>query len=206
LIEGEELTDMPHTDKVLNYAYHNNGIVTSAQVTREGISRQYLKNLLDKGLLERSARGVYILPSYFDDEMINLQNRYKRGIYSHETALFLLDLTDRTPGRYSMTFPLSYNTSGLKKENIRYYRVKEELYDLGVITKSTPGGNEVKLYNAERTLCDILKGRSRTDIQIITEAFKRYTGRDNKDIPLLSKYAKLLRVEKKIRSYLEVLL
>ena len=197
---------MSQADKVLDFAYHHNGIVTSAQVTREGISRQYLKNLLDKGLLERSGRGVYILPDKFDDEMFNLQHRYSKGIFSHKTALFLLDLTDRTPGSYSMTFPLSYNTSNLKKENIRYFRVKEELYDLGIITKKTPGGNEVKLYNAERTLCDILKGCSRTDIQIISEAFKGYTRRDNKDIPLLSKYAKLLRVENKLRSYLEVLL
>lgn len=197
---------MPHADKVLDFAYHHNGMVTSAQVTREGISRQYLTNLVEKGLLERSARGVYILPSNFDDEMVNLQVRYSRGIFSHETALFLLDLTDRTPVTHSMTFPLSYNTSGLKNENVRYYRVKQELYNLGIITDKTPAGNEVKLYNAERTLCDILKGRSRTDIQVISEAFKRYVKQEKINIPLLSKYAKLLRVEKKLRPYLEVLL
>lgn len=197
---------MSQADKVLDFAYHHNGIVTSAQVTREGISRQYLKNLLDKGLIERSERGVYILPDYFDDEMLNLQHRYSRGIFSHDTALFLLDLTDRTPVTYSMTFPLNYNTSGLKKENVRYYRVKEELYSLGIITAKTPGGNDVNLYNAERTLCDILKGRSKTDIQVVSEAFREYTRRDNRDIPLLSHYAKLLRVANKLRSYLEVLL
>lgn len=55
-------------------------------------------------MIEKSARGVYILPEVWDDEIFNLQNRLKRGIYSHETALFLWDFTDRTPNRYYMTF------------------------------------------------------------------------------------------------------
>ena len=159
-----------------------------------------------QGVLERSERGVYILPTTFDDEMFNLQSRYKKGIFSHATALFLLDLTDRTPIKYSMTFPLRYNISALKTENVKCYRVKDELYELGVITGKTPGGNAVRLYNAERTLCDILKGRSNVEIQIVVEAFKRYAKLDKKDIPRLSDYAKLMRVEKKLRPYLEVLL
>lgn len=197
---------MTYAEQILKIAYENNGTVTSAQITRVGINRQHLRTLVDKGLLERSGRGVYIIPTNFDDEMFNIQSRFKRGIFSHETALFLLDLTDRTPIKYTMTFPLSYNTSILNREKVKCYRVKEELYDIGTTTTKSPGGNVVRLYNAERTLCDILKGSSRTDIQIITEAFKRYTKLDSKDIPLLSQYAKIFRVEKRLRSYLEVLL
>ena len=52
----------------------------------------------------------------------------------------------------------------------------------------------------------ILKPISHTDIQIITDAFKRYAGRKDKNIPLLSEYAHQLRVEKRLRPYLEVLL
>jgi predicted transcriptional regulator of viral defense system len=197
---------MTYAKQILKIAYENNGTVTSAQVTEFGINRQHLRVLVDKGLLERSGRGVYIIPTNFEDEMFNLQSRFKRGIFSHETALFLLDLTDRTPIKYSMTFPLNYNTSILNREKVKCYRVKEELYDIGTTMGKSPGGNEVRLYNAERTLCGILKGSSKTDIQIVTEAFKRYTKLNNKDIPLLSQYAKIFRVEKKLRSYLEVLL
>ena len=70
----------------------------------------------------------------------------------------------------------------------------------------TPAGNTVRAYNAEKTLCEILKPISHTDIQIITDAFKRYAGRKDKNIPLLSEYAHQLRVEKRLRPYLEVLL
>ncbi|MDD4041856.1 MAG: type IV toxin-antitoxin system AbiEi family antitoxin domain-containing protein [Mesotoga sp.] len=197
---------MSYAERILDIARKNNGIVTSRQVTTAGINRQYLRVLVDKGFLERSERGVYIIPTILDDEMFNLQNRYRRGIFSHGTALFLLDLTDRTPIKYSMTFPIGYNTSNLKTENVEYYRVIDGLYELGITTKRTPNGNEVRVYNAERTLCDTLKGRSNTDIQIISEAFKRYTKLPSRDIPMISKYAKLMRVEKKLRAYLEVLL
>ena len=197
---------MSYAERILDIARKNNGIVTSRQVTTAGINRQYLRVLVDKGFLERSERGVYIIPTILDDEMFNLQNRYRRGIFSHGTALFLLDLTDRTPIKYSMTFPIGYNTSNLKTENVEYYRVIDGLYELGITTKRTPNGNEVRVYNAERTLCDTLKGRSNTDIQIISEAFKRYTKLPSRDIPMISKYAKLMRVETKLRAYLEVLL
>jgi predicted transcriptional regulator of viral defense system len=187
-------------------AYANNGIVTSAQVTSQGIPREYIRTLVEEGLLERSDRGIYTIPNTLDDELFNLQLRFKRGVFSHGTALFLLDLTDRTPIKYSMTFPLGYNTSSLNSENVKYYRVEEKFYKIGVITVNSPNGNPVRIYNAERTLCDILKGRSGMDIQIVSDAFKRYTRLDGKDIPLLSEYSKLFHVEKKLRSYLEVLL
>lgn len=197
---------MPYADQILKIAQDNNGTVTSEQVTKAGISRQFLKVLVEKGLLERSERGVYILPMLFDDEMFNLQMRFKRGIFSHETALFLHDLTDQTPIKYAMTFPLGYNTTLLNSENVNYYRVKDDLYLIGIVDAKSPNKNPIRVYNSERTLCDILRGRSNTDIQIIVDAFKRYTRRDQKNIPLLSQYAKLFRVEKKMRPYLEVLL
>ena len=196
---------MTYANQILNMAHNNNGLVTSTQVTRAGISREHLRGLVNKGLLERSERGVYIVPTVFNDEMFNLQARFKRGIFSHGTALFLLDLTDRTPAKYSMSFPLGYNTTALKSENVKYYRVKEPLYDLGIMEINSPCGNPVRCYNAERTLCDILKSRSNSDIQVVTDAFKRYTRLDKRDIPQLSSFAKLCKVEKKLRAYMEVL-
>lgn len=197
---------MGATEEIIKMAKGNNGTVTTAMVVAAGLSRGNIKYLVDKGMIEKSSRGVYILPETWDDEIFNLQNRFKRGIYSHETALFLWDLTDRTPNRYHMTFPMNYNLTNPKKENIRCAQCKKEIYNLGIEEVTTPGGNVVKAYSAERTLCDILKPHSRVDIQIVTEAFKRYVSNADKNIPVLSELAKLLKVEIKLRSYLEVLL
>jgi len=196
---------MSYADRILQMVHENNGTVTTAEVTNAGILRGHLKGLVDKGLLEHVARGVYIIPTVLNDEMFYLQTRFRRGIFSHETALFIHDLTDRTPIKFSMTFPLGYNTTSLQKENVRYMRVKKKHFDIGVVRTKSPGGNPIRVYNAERTLCDILRGRSNTDIQVLTDAFKRYTHLKQKDIPLLSEYAKIFRVQKKLQSYLEVL-
>lgn len=197
---------MTNKEKILEMLKKNNGVITTFEVTKAGISRGTLKHLADAGTIERAARGVYQLAGVWDDEMYHLQVRYKKGIFSGETALYLHDLTDRTPKRFQMTFPNSYNPTNLKKENIKCNRVIKKLYDLGVVEIKTPTGNPVRAYNMERTLCDILRAQYDIDIQIVAEAFKRYAKRKDMNIPLLSEYAKKLRVEEKLRSYLEVLL
>lgn len=193
-------------DQIMQLAENNNGTITAAMVAKAGYSRGNLQYLVDKSLLEKAARGVYILPQMWEDEMFNLQMRLKRGVFSLETALFLWDLTDRTPNNYSITFPSSYNVSWAKKQKVRCVQCKDELFELGVDKTITPSGNTVNVYNIERTLCDILKPRNSVDIQIVSDAFKRYATSKNKNIPLLSEYAKKLKVEKRLRSYLEVLL
>lgn len=85
-------------------------------------------NIIDSGKLEKTAKGVYILRETWEDEFINLQLRFKKGIFSNETALFLWDLTDRIPNRYNMTFPETYNLTNAKKEDINCSTVKKEWY------------------------------------------------------------------------------
>ena len=174
---------MKETDMILQMAQENNGTITTAMVTEAGISRGNLKYLTDTGKLERSGRGVYVLPEIWEDELFAVQNRFKRGIFSCDTALFLWNMTDRTPNKFCMTFPAAYNLTSVKKENIRCSQD-----------------------NRERTLCDILKKSNQIDIQLITQAFKEYTTLPDKNIALLSDYSKLFRVSEKVRSYLEVLL
>jgi len=197
---------MTKYEDVIKLAKNNNGIVTNALVQENGISRQYLKNMVDRGELEKSARGVFVLPEVWDDEFVNLQSQFKKGIYSKETALFLHDLTDRTPMAYSMTFPDNYNLTKVKNDGILANRIKEPYYSLGILEVQTPTDNFVRAYCVEKTLCDILRPRSNVEVGVISEAFKRYALNSNKNIPKLSDYAKQLKVEKKVRAYLEVLL
>lgn len=197
---------MTSAEFIMEMIKKNNGVITAAEVTKAGISRGNLKYMVDTGLLERTARGVYQLAGSLEDEIYNLQVRYKRGIFSGATALYLFDLTDRTPAKFQMTFPHNYNISTVKGENVKCNRVIVELYELGVVKVKTHAGNTVRSYNMERTLCDILRKHNKTDIQITTDAFKRYVRRKDKNIALLCEYGKKLKVAAKLQTYLEVLL
>lgn len=198
--------EMSNHMRILEMMRENNGTITTKQVVNRGISRSSLNHLLEQGKIERVERGVYILPEIWEDEIFNAQQRYSRGIFSLGTALFLLDLTDRTPIKYEMTFPIEYNISNVNKKIIKANRVKSCLYKLGAVEVYTPNGNKVLCYGPERTLCDILKKRNKIDIQLVSEAFKRYVHSKTKNIALLSQYGEQLGVGKRLRSYLEVIL
>lgn len=197
---------MKQSHEIMNLAKQNNGIVTAAMVAASGLSRGSLKYLADKGDLEKVSRGVYVFPEIWEDELLNIQSRFKKGIFSLGTALFLCDLSDRTPNHCQMTFPEGYNLSGPKEAGIRCNTVKKDFYTIGIENVKSPGGNIVRAYNAERTLCDILRSQNNVDIQLVSEAFKHYVERKKRDIPLLSQYARQFKIEKKLRAYLEVLL
>ncbi|QWT17698.1 type IV toxin-antitoxin system AbiEi family antitoxin domain-containing protein [Collinsella sp. zg1085] len=194
------------SEQILQLAAQNNGVVTTACLTAQGIHRGNLKTLLNAGKLEQTARGVYILPEVWEDEFINLQARFRKGIFSHETALFLWDLTDLTPHRYSMTFPQGYNLTNAKKERVDARIVKNQWYAIGKTSILSPAGHSVDVYSMERTLCDLLRKRGGADKAILTQAFKRYVARKDKNIPLLSEYAQMFSAALSLRPYLEVLL
>ncbi len=181
------------------------GTITAEQVTAAGLHRSVLQELVDDGELYRYARGLYVRSNAWVDDLYLLQRRYGRGIYSHDTALYLLDYSDRTPTQYTMTFPKGYNAQSLKKENILIKRVVPENYTLGVIEVNSPFGNPLRIYDLERTLCDILRG-SGSDIQIVTGAMKHYAASKEKNIHRLLQYADQLHVRLKVLHYMEVLL
>lgn len=164
-----------------------------------------MQALVEKGEIYRFGRGLYALCNTWEDDFYLLQRKYGRGIYSHETALYLLGYSDRTPAHYTMTFPKGYNTPSLKKENIIAKRVVPENYSLGIIELRSPCDNPILAYDLERTLCDILRG-SGSDIQIVGAAMKKYAISKGKDINKLLCYAEQLRVKSKILRYMEVLL
>jgi predicted transcriptional regulator of viral defense system len=185
---------------------NNNGIVTTAQVTEAGIPRRCLGAMVESGTIYRVERGIYSLPEIWEDELFFTQYRFSKGIYSHETALYLHSMTDRTPIRYTMTFPFGYNTSSVKKQNIIARLSTEKTYELGITEASSPNCNSLKIYDIERTLCDIVKTRHKADIQVIHQAMKTYARSKSKDIAKLMDYAERLRVKPKVLKYMGVLL
>ena len=181
------------------------GTITAEQVTAAGLHRSILQELVENGELYRFGRGLYVRSNAWEDDFYLLQRRYGRGIYSHDTALYLLGYSDRTPAQYTMTFPKGYNSPSLKQESINIKRVVPENYSFGAIELRSPCGNPIRVYDLERTLCDILRG-SGSDIQIVSAAMKKYAASKEKDIHKLMQYADQLRVKPKVLRYMEVLL
>lgn len=185
---------------------HNNNMITTARVTELGFSRALLSAYVKQGLLERSRQGIYILPDAVHDDMYTLMLRSEKIIFSHDTALFLNGLSERTPFMHTVTIPSNaFLPNSLKGECACYY-IKPELHGVGLIEKKTTFGNKVRCYDAERTICDILRSRNRVDEETVISALKNYAVYAQKDLNRLSVYAKQFKVAKELKKYLEVLL
>lgn len=184
----------------------NNGIITTKEVESLEINSKILTRMIEKGIIERVERGIYISADTLEDKYFVIQTICKKGIFSHETALYFHDLCDRTPIKYQLTIPSYYNTKLLKDKNYDFFYLKEELYEVGIIEMKTPYGNKVKVYDLERTICDIIRNKRRIETALFTDAMKRYAERRDRNSIKLHKYAKLFNIEDEIRKYLEVLL
>lgn len=184
----------------------NNGVLCTKVAQRHNISRTYFLDYVKMKKLERVSHGVYINTHSWRDELYLLQMCYKRAIFSHQTALYLLNLADREPLEFTVTVKTGYNYTSLTKKGVKTYSVKESFFELGLTTLTTPYGNTVSCYNAERTLCDIIRIRDTIDMQTLQAALKSYVLSKDKNYSLLFSYADKLHVAKILRTYLEVLL
>ena len=193
-------------DEVRGILKNQNGMLLTSDLEKFGIPRTYLSVLVKNGEIQRISRGVYTATDKMIDEMANIQTRYKAAIFSHETALYLLGLTDRTPLFYSATVPAGYNASALKAHVSKVYFVNRSLCLLGLITTKSPHGNDIKTFNLERTICDVVRSRNRLDVQFVNEALKKYVASKDRNIDQLHNYAKQFGIQKKVREYIEVLL
>lgn len=191
---------------IIDIARKNNGYVSSAQVTSEGIPRRMLASAVASGELIQVERGLYILPDTWEDELYIVQHRFAKGIFSDETALYLHGMTDRAPFSLSMTFSRSYNAKSAREAGVICRTCADDMLDLGRCEVRTQYGNVVRAYDVERTLCDIVRGQKVVDLQVVIPAMRTYAVSEGRNIPKLMGYAHKLGVEPKIRNYMEVLL
>lgn len=197
---------MPLPDELQNILLRNGGIITTSEANAAGFSNERLRLFANADELERVAHGVYITPDEFLDKMVVTQLRRPKIIYSHETALFLHDLTDRDPIRYTVTVPTGYNTARLRGDGMNVFTIKKELHGIGTVQAKTLFGNTVTAYGLERTICDCVRSRNQMDVAIVTDAIKRYAKRSDKNLNALMEMAEAFRVTKLLRNYMEVLL
>ena len=199
--------DLPRIDTLRQIMEGRLGLLLTSDLAQFDIPRTYLSIMEKSGEIERVSRGVYRSTSTFiEDELFSFQAQHRASIYSHETALYLIDLTDRAPLTYSLTVPSGYHSETLNASGHKVFYVKRELFELGVVSMKTPHGNLVQTTNLERTICDIVRNRNQVDVQIRNAALKRYINNKDRNIDLLLKYAKRFRIQKIVREYLEILL
>ena len=197
---------MDYIDKLTAIAQEHGGIIETKIAAERGISKAILYKLCRDNRIYRVVQGQYILPGDMQDELLAISNRSERIVFSHETALFLHGISDRTPFEHTITVPSDYTPSASIKSECKVYYIKPELFELGKTTLKTPAGNGVPTYDLERTICDVIRSRNKLGTETFLAALKLYAASPKKDLNKLNSYAKQMRIVNVLRQYLEVLL
>jgi predicted transcriptional regulator of viral defense system len=182
----------------------NDGVVTTKQAREAGISNIYLSNLVKKGKIERIRNGVYLDVNKFGDEYYLFQVRFPKAIFSHNTALYFNNMTERTPTKFDVTVYRGYNAHAFPR-NIKVHYVTKNNLELGVEKVKSPQGKEIMCYNIERTICDIIKNNTSVDNETRNKSLKDYFRSGKMNENLLLDYAAHLKCIRKLEIMLEVI-
>lgn len=186
----------------LNY----NFTMTTAQLNKEKLYYRDIQRMLDEGLIEKVKRGYYHwIEDYGTSEVALINSLFPDAVFCIETALFFYKYSDRNPAEWNIT--VDKNTSR-QRMNIDYpfikaYRVEPALLHLGE-TDGIIEFTKVRIYDRDRTICDVLRNMSKMDKEIFNKAIQRYVNDPQKNIPNLMEYAKALRVQKKVNDLIGV--
>ena len=201
-----------HMDRLelVKNVFHTVGtIAKTSDFVAAGLKEHTVFSLCKQGYIERVKYGYYKLPDLSDPkEEYLLSKLLTKGIICVESALFFYGYNDFAPREWTITVPRSFSRTVKaiqEKVPVKAYYVQNEMYHLGETTGSF-NGVELPVYDRERTICDCFKYRTKLDNETFNKALNAYTADDRKNLANLSRYAKNMKLYKKVMNVMEVLL
>ncbi|PKQ27478.1 MAG: transcriptional regulator [Candidatus Anoxymicrobium japonicum] len=184
------------------------GMMATKEVIAAGIHPRTLYAMRDEGLLERVSRGRYRLssmPGLSNPDLVTVATRIPRGVVCLISALAFHRLTDEIPHQVYVAL-----SPGTEKPRIEYPPVRivwfsDEAFMKG-IEKHDIDGVEVHIYGPAKTVADCFKFRKKLGLDVALEALKAYRNQPGFNLEELMRYAKIRKVEKVMRPYLEALI
>jgi len=187
---------------------NNCGIAKTADFIAAGMKNYEVAALCKEGFIERIRRGFYQLPNsnQITEEQL-VKELLPQGIVCVESALFHYGYSDFAPRKWSIAVPRTASRTIKKIDEfpIKAYYIQKDFLQVG---KTIDSFNDVELavYDRERTICDCFKYRTKLDSETFNKAVNAYAADENKNLAILSKYAKEMKLYAKVMNLMEVLL
>ena len=181
---------------------NNYGYITTKEFKNLGIPKTSIPELLNQNILRKVAYVIYIDSNLIEDEFYILQKRFSNIIFSYNTACYLLNLSDRLPYKIEVT-TINHNNIN---EDLDIHYVAKEKFDIGITEIKSPYSNPIKIYNAERCICDILKNPDSVDLEVYNKIINNYFKQKNKDLSALEEYSKIFNIYDKLHHIIEILI
>jgi len=181
----------------------NKGYLTRKQIP-DKTTYNHLLVLVNGGIIERIKPGVYFYEKASgDNTMIDVEKIVPGGVLCLYSAWSHYGLTVQTPNSFNIAIEKNRKITLPDYPLIELYYWKQEYYEMGITTQ-TIGGYKVKIYDLEKSVCDAVKYRTKIGMETASEILKTYLKREDRNLTKLLGYAKKMRIEKILKTYLEV--
>lgn len=182
------------------------GIMKSKEIVTNKIYDRFLKRLINEGYVEKVKYGYY---QWQDEnafsEAVVIAKLFPDAVLCMESALQYYGYTDRTPSAWYLAVD-KHSTKSRFRINypvVKPHYIPQEQMELGVDVVKIEGTN-LSIFNRERVIIDCLRKENKMDVEIFRKAMQAYIKDPEKNIPRLMEYAKMFRVEKKVREIIGV--
>ena len=185
----------------------NSGILRASKAIELGVPKHVLYEMVKTGELVREAQGIYRLsetPMPGNPDLVNLSLRVPKAVFCLISALYFHELTTQIPHSISFALPRDVKTPKINHPPIWVFHYSQESYQAGIVEHDLDGV-KVKIYDREKTIADCFKFREKIGMDVALEAVKDYLRQPKVNVSNLLKYARINRVEKVMRPYLEAL-
>jgi len=198
---------MTSIEKAINIFQQHSGTLRTSQALRLGIAPRVLYALRDAGQIVEVTRGIYRLPdapSSEHSDLVQVAQRIPKGIICLISALAFHNMTTQIPHQVYVALPLDAEKPRLAYPPVRLFWLSQASYSAG-IEEHLLAGVTVRVYSREKSIADCFKYRNKIGLNVALEALKEGLGQGYKPEILLD-FARIDRVEKTMRPYLEALL
>jgi len=179
------------------------GILKTAELKELGLSSRQIKRLIDDGVITKIKRGFYELTDNIISDEVIVARLFTQAVIFLESALYHYGYTDRIP----LAWQIAVNKySKTTQYNIDYPLIEPfyhepKFLDIGV-DKIIIDGVEIKIYNRDRTICDVLRYEKKLEKEVFNNAVVRYKEDSRKNIRKLFEYAEIFNIKNKVQTYI----
>jgi hypothetical protein len=198
---------MPQT--ILKYFRQKGGYAHMKDLRAASFQTRDIAHLVQTGSLEKIKSGLYRLTNLPELSKVGLSKRdvcqaIPAGVICLASALEFHSLTTFIPKAIYVAIPRSTKPPRLPYPPVKVFYFSDAQYLAGIDTLQTAAG-PVKVYCAEKTICDMFRYRNKLGEDLALEGLKEYLGRRGADLGRLLKYAEICRVKKILTPYLRIM-
>ena len=181
------------------------GVLKTSELREIGLSSRQIGRLIETNVIAKLKHGFYERVGDVNSEDVIIAKLFPNAILFLESALFYYGYTDRIPNAWQLAVDRDQETSIFRIEypKVRPYFQDRKFLEVGV-AYYVNHGIHIKIYDRERTLCDVLRFEKKLEKEVYANAIKRYISDSKKNIGKLFEYAYIFNIAKKVQSQIGI--